>query len=163
MIHLRQMNENDCDAVAALLQRNAQSNGGGLFGEYPKAKVLHMLQSSLNVVVALQDDRLAGVAFSFRPDTDHLPAIARYIFSDSPDLADGRWLYGPVCISGDERGRGILRMLCDELCGLNTGSPLAFINVENIASIKAHSKIGFEVIQRTVMDDMEWCIVEKRQ
>ena len=64
MIHYRQMDNTDCGKVAALLQENAQSRQGGLSGEYPLKKVETMFTHALTVIIAQDDDVIAGVVFS---------------------------------------------------------------------------------------------------
>ncbi|MEI9696679.1 hypothetical protein V5094_01545 [Moellerella wisconsensis] len=52
-ITIRAMTLEDTAMVAELLQANSATHHGGLFGEFPNAKVARMYQSSLNSIIAL--------------------------------------------------------------------------------------------------------------
>ncbi|WP_182418502.1 GNAT family N-acetyltransferase [Bartonella sp. HY038] len=151
----------DCKHVAPLLQKNAQSNHGGLFGEYPLKKVEGMFKTSLNTVIAQESDKVAGVVFSFSVSSESLPPVAKKIVELYPNLTQDDWFYGPVCIDENYRGQGLLAKLCDKICSLNTGKPIAFINLDNIASLKAHEKIGFSEAGRFKLDNVDWLVLVK--
>ena len=158
-ITTRKMVLADCEHVAPLLQKNSQSNHGGLFGEYPLKKVEGMFRTSLTTVIAEEGDRVAGVVFSFSVDSDSLPPVAKKIVELYPDLTRDDWFYGPVCIDENFRGQGLLAQLCDKICALNTGRPIAFINSDNIASLKAHEKVGFTEAGRFKLDNVDWYVL----
>ncbi|UXM94811.1 GNAT family N-acetyltransferase [Bartonella sp. HY329] len=149
----------DCQHVAPLLQKNSQSNHGGLFGEYPLKKVEGMFRTSLTTVIAQVGEQIAGVVFSFSVDSDGLPPVAKKIVELYPNLTRDDWFYGPVCIGEDFRGQGLLAKLCDKICSLNSGKAIAFINSDNIISLKAHEKIGFTEAGRFKLDDVDWFVL----
>lgn len=133
-------------AVIQLLQANSASQNGGLLGEFPAPKVMQMIQTSLTTIVARENSRIAGVVFSFPLNTPHLPPLIAEINRLFPALKKDHWLYGPVCIDTDYRGKNLLATLFKAICNENSGNPIAFINKDNIRSIRAHEKLGMQTI-----------------
>ncbi|MBA5808581.1 N-acetyltransferase [Morganella morganii] len=142
MIHYRQMENTDCGKVAALLQENAQSRQGGLSGEYPLKKVEAMFAHALTVIIAQDDDVIAGVVFSFPVQSAQISPVTALISQQFGELLENNWFYGPVCIAKDYRGQGILSALYKQVCAENSGKPVAFINQDNERSVRAHLKSG---------------------
>ncbi|EMB3081548.1 N-acetyltransferase [Providencia rettgeri] len=136
------MTQADCPEVAILLQANAESQQGGLLGEYPLPKVGAMYANSLSTFVARDAEKIIGVVFSFASTSTAFPPIAHLILEQNSGLMNGNWFYGPVCIDINYRGNNILKSLYDNICAFNTGKPVAFINAANHRSLAAHLKIG---------------------
>jgi predicted GNAT superfamily acetyltransferase len=60
-------------------------------------------------------------------------------FPPPPDC----YLYGPVCVAGTERGKGLAGDLFKVLHKHMAGRPaMTFIRADNIASLRAHRKMG---------------------
>lgn len=142
----RLMKMTDCEEVTHLLQRNAQSQGGGLLGEFPLSKVESMFANSLRVIIAYERNHIVGVVFSFDVKSSALPPLAQYITQQFKTEINNSWFYGPVCIDAAYRGKNMLKPLYDAICAQQTGSPVAFINIDNIRSLKAHQKLGMREI-----------------
>lgn len=88
MICYRQMVNTDCGQVAALLQENAQSRQGGLLGEYPLKKVENMFAHALKVVIAQDDDVIAGVVFSFPVQSAQISPVTAVISQQFGELLE---------------------------------------------------------------------------
>lgn len=159
-IQYRLMKMTDCEKVTHLLQRNAQSQGGGLLGEYPLRKVESMFASSQHVIIAHEEDRIIGVVFSFDSQSPTLPPLVQYIAQQFKKEMNNSWFYGPVCIDVSYRGKNILKSLYDAICAQQTGSPVAFINVDNIRSLKAHQKLGLQKIAEFSFDEIDYYLVK---
>ena len=53
------------------------------------------------------------------------------------------YVYGPVCVAANERGHGLAAMMFAELRKLLPGREgILFIRADNIASLRAHQKMG---------------------
>ncbi|EMA3639645.1 N-acetyltransferase [Providencia stuartii] len=160
MIQYRLMEITDCEKVAQLLQINAQSQGGGLLGEYPLGKVKGMFASASHTVVAYENGHIVGVVFSFSPHAKALPALAQYITQHFAPIIENNWFYGPVCIDTAYRGKSILKSLYDTICAKQTGQPVAFINSSNIHSLKAHQKLGMQKIAEFTFEHILYYLVK---
>lgn len=156
----QKMTAKDISAVALLLQANSESQQGGLHGEYPLNKVEAMYQNSTNAIVALYQENIIAVVFSFPVTSFSIPPIAQAIHQRFPEITQDNWLYGPVCIDKSHRGKSLLKDLYQKICSLHGGQPIAFINCKNIRSLKAHQKLGMEVVKNFEFDGTSWWIVK---
>lgn len=73
----RKMVSKDISSVATLLQANSESQQGGLYGEYPQNKVEAMYQSSTNTIVALYQNNIVAVVFSFPVTSFSIPLLLK--------------------------------------------------------------------------------------
>lgn len=156
----QKMTAKDISAVALLLQANSESQQGGLHGEYPLNKVEAMYQNSTNAIVALYQENIIAVVFSFPVTSFSIPPIAQAIHQRFPEITQNNWLYGPVCIDKSHRGKSLLKDLYQKICSLHGRHPIAFINCKNIRSLKAHQKLGMEVVKNFEFDGTSWWIVK---
>lgn len=156
----QKMTAKDISAVARLLQKNSESQQGGLYGEYPLNKVEAMYQSSTNAIVALDQENIVAVVFSFPVTSFSLPPIAQAINQLFPDITLNNWFYGPVCIDQSHRGKSILKDLYQQICSLHGGHPIAFVNSENIRSLKAHQKLGMKVVKHFEFKGTSWWVIK---
>lgn len=156
---IRKMNYQDLNAVTALLQANAQSQQGGLYGEYPKNKVEALYQASTNAIVALFNEQVIAIVFSFPVTSFSLPPIAQEINRRFPRITANNWFYGPVCIDSHFRGGTLLQDIYQYLCQLQSGHPIAFINSDNQRSLKAHEKIGMQLVEQFEFAGEKWWVV----
>ena len=155
----RKMTYDDLHAVTHLLQANAESQQGGLHGEYPLNKVEAMYQSSTNAVVAIFNHNIVAVVFSFPVSSFSLPPIAQEIYRRFPNITQNNWFYGPVCIEKSHRGKMLLSDLYQSICALHGGHPIAFINERNTRSLAAHKKIGMYQAEKFEFQNQLWWIM----
>jgi len=107
------------------------------------------IAEDLGTMVALLDDQVAGFVCAFRKEFETgSPVIAKMLesyervtFEERPLAAFNSYVYGPVCIAREFRGRGILRGLYEaqrrDLSGqFELG--VAFVSRSNPHSLKAH-------------------------
>lgn len=154
------MTAKDISAVALLLQKNSESQQGGLYGEYPLNKVEAMYQSSTSAVVAFYQEKIVAVVFSFPVTSFSIPPVAQAINQRFPEITQNNWFYGPVCIDELHRGKSLLKDLYQQICSLHGGNPIAFINSENIRSLKAHQKLGMKLVKSFEFKDTSWWIIK---
>lgn len=158
-IEYRLMTQADCFDVTQLLQANAQSQQGGLLGEYPFAKVSAMFANSGSTIIAHDENKIAGVVFSFDIQSASLPPIALFIIEQYSAIIKNNWFYGPVCIDANYRGKNILKGLYNHICAYHTGKPIAFINADNTRSLAAHLKIGMNNVAQFEFQNMPYFLV----
>ena len=81
----------------------------------------------------------------FRTQTDRFPLA----FGDAQLTVENSFQYGPVCVAREFRGRGLLAQLLNAVKARyreNYDFGATFINVENVASMAAHRKIGLQTV-----------------
>jgi len=157
-ICIRPIEHGDADQVAALLQSNASSRGGALFGEYPQEKVEAMsFGEGAQAVVAVRGGKVVGVLFGLSLTSPHPPIITAMLAA-YPGGRD-RYVYGPVCIDASERGRGLLRSLYEALSLRFSGlEAVLFIRDDNTASRKAHKSLGMKPVSRFSFDSHDYTV-----
>ncbi len=91
---------------------------GFLSAEFTHAQVDEMAQD-LGITVAVNDSEIAGYLCAFRNEFNHgspvlakmFESYARVYFEQRPLISYSSYCYGPVCISRQYRGQGLLRGL----------------------------------------------------
>ncbi|NID14246.1 GNAT family N-acetyltransferase [Luteibacter yeojuensis] len=145
------------DDISALLQANAPSQGGSLTGEFPPDKVRKMIIGGMPVVVARREGRVVGVLFSAATDAPAPPVVRAML--DAWSGGSGSYVYGPVCIADTERGRGLLPQLCAVLKKRLPGrEAILFIRTDNIASIRAHERLGMREVARFFFESSDFVV-----
>jgi predicted GNAT superfamily acetyltransferase len=109
------------------------------------------IAEDLGTIVAVIDDQIVGFVCAFRNEFETgSPVIAkmlesydRFTFEARPLSTFRSYIYGPVCIGREQRGRGLLRGLYDaqikDLAGqFEIG--VAFVSRSNPHSLDAHVK-----------------------
>lgn len=148
---------------------DTQSIEGFVFAEYTLS-LLQRMKEQLPQAIALSEGRVVGYCLSlptaFRAE---LPSVApmfaqfdRCSYRGRP-LSDCRFFVGgQVCVDRDHRGQGLLARLYDQV---RLSLPHAFdacvteIATRNAVSLRAHERMGFEVISTYRDPQEEWAIL----
>jgi predicted GNAT superfamily acetyltransferase len=88
--------------------------------------------------------------------TGYLMTSSRAMNADVPIISamlaaypgtDDAYVYGPICVSSAERGKGLAQAMFAELRRLEPAREgILFIRRDNAASLRAHSKMGMSEI-----------------
>jgi len=151
----RRLSDADVAGVLILQERNlfdslppSEREGGFLSARFSREQFLQM-DRDVGVLVAVADRQVVGYLCASGVEFNRqFPLLATMIESYHAVSFQGRTLidqqtfvYGPVCVDRDHRGRGVLRglfrALIREICGrFDTG--VAFVAEENARSLTAH-------------------------
>ena len=150
--------ERDLDGILDLQAANQPERGGLLAAELPRARVAEMVRA-MPLVVARRHDRIvAFLMISRREMNDDVPII-RAMLDAYPGAADA-YVYGPICVSEAERGRGLAQAMFAELRRLEPGREgILFIRRDNHASLRAHTKMGIREVAGFVFDGHEYVVL----
>lgn len=159
MYEIRIAESTDVDGVTTLLQANSPSRGGSLTGEFSREMVAKMISSS-PVVVAKRAGEVVGVLISSTTDiADGSPPSVRAMLAAWPGGANA-YVYGPACIAGSERGQGLLAKLYAVMKTEHAGGEaVLFIRRDNIASMRAHEKLGMHEVASFILDEIEYAVL----
>ena len=154
-VQYRRAKPNDYPAILDLQNANyianlsAEERKQGFLSAQFSLEQTARIAEDLGTTLAVVDGQLAGFLCAFRHEFDTgSPVIAtmlgsydRLIFADRPLSAFRSYIYGPVCIGREQRGRGLLRGLYkaqkEELAGqFEIG--VAFVSRDNPHSLSAH-------------------------
>lgn len=139
---VRAADAGDVADITRLLRENSPDQGGTLTGSFPADRVRSWIEGETPVLVACKAGRLIGVlATSAREQSSPGPYVASMLVAYSAQ--SGSYVYGPVCVDGSERGRGVLGQLYAELRRrMPDREAILFIREDNATSLKAHARLG---------------------
>ncbi len=149
--------EKDLDGIVALQAANQPARGGMLSACLPSARIAAMMRE-MPLIVARRGDLVTGYLMTgTRAMNADVPVIAAMLAA-YPGTADA-YVYGPICVGAEERGKGLAQAMFSELLRLLPGREgILFIRRDNIASLRAHEKMGMREVGRFVFDGNELAI-----
>lgn len=164
----------DFAGVVDLQDRNLWSRvdpndrGGGFLSNRFSQQQFEAIDDDVCVVVAVDDGTIVGfLCGSDMAAMRNNPLVHSMISADNGAMSpDSTCLGGPVCIDGRQRGKGLMGRLYDclyrQLRGTRYKEVAVFIDETNIASMKAHEKIGFEVTNTFTHDSRKYLTLMKK-
>jgi predicted GNAT superfamily acetyltransferase len=150
--------EADLDGTMELQAANQLERGGMLSASLPRSRVAEMIHRR-GLIVARRGDRVvAFLMTSTREMNDDVPVI-RAMLDAYPGTADA-YVYGPVCVMEEERGKGLAQAMFTELRRLEPGREgILFIRRDNPASLRAHTKMGMREVAGFVFGGQEHVVL----
>jgi L-amino acid N-acyltransferase YncA len=151
----------DFEGVVTLQNRYLKANmsederGGGFLSNAFSAEKFQEIDRDCCVLIALDDTDtvvgfLCGSTWDAMKDNALVAAMIANIDMSKLDPAT-TCIAGPVCLDESTRGQGLMGKLYESLAAFlrestTMRSMMVFIAEVNAASIKAHTKVGFETI-----------------
>jgi predicted GNAT superfamily acetyltransferase len=157
-VNIGRATERDLDGVLELQAANQLERGGMLSAEMPRSRVAEMMRE-MPLIVARRDGRIVAFLMnSTREMNDDVP-IVRAMLDAYPGATDA-YVYGPICVSEEERGKGLAQAMFAELRRLAPGREgILFIRRDNPASLRAHEKMGMREVAGFVFDGMDHVVL----
>jgi predicted GNAT superfamily acetyltransferase len=151
----------DIAGILELQEANLRQNGGTLSVRFSRDWFEAAL-GDLPVIVARKAGRVvAYLVSSSKAAQAHAPII-KAMLQAYPGAADA-YLYGPICIAESERGRNLPAALMADLRARLPGREgITFIRRDNVASLRAHAKIGMREAAEFVHDGAAVVVVAHR-
>lgn len=135
----------DVDGIVALSRANEAEAGGTLTGRRSHATVAAAL-ARLPSIVARRGDRLVGFLLTADKAAPDLPPVVRAMLAAYPGAPDA-YIYGPICVDASARGDGVAAAMVAEIKRLLPGREgVLFIRRDNVASLRAHAKLGMREV-----------------
>ncbi len=151
----------DIDGILELQDANHLDRGGTLSVRFPREWFEARL-SDTPVIVARRGGRIVAYVISSSIQAQASAGIVQAMlnaYSHSPNA----YIYGPVCVAAEERGHGLAGAL---FSGLLARMPdrecFTFIRADNIASLRAHAKMGLRTVATFTRDDVDYVVVAYR-
>jgi hypothetical protein len=131
----------DIAGILDLQEQNLRENGGTLSVRFSRDWFEAAL-CDLPVIVARRGGRVVGyLVSSSKAAQAHVPII-RATLEAYPGAPDA-YLYGPICVAETERGQNLPAALMADLRARLPGREgITFIRRDNVASLRAHARIG---------------------
>jgi GNAT superfamily N-acetyltransferase len=151
------------------LDPEVQSREGFVFAEHT-APLLRRMAARSPQAIALSRDRVVGYCLSLPVSLkDEVPSLApmfrhfaKCSWRGKPLSEQSFVVGGQVCVDREYRRQGLLARLYEQL-RVSLPAPcdlcVTEISTRNPVSIRAHEKMGFEIISRYADEIEEWVIV----
>lgn len=139
--------EADLDGIMALLAANQPEQGGTLSADLPRGLVATMMRE-MPLIVCRRGSRIAGLLIASTREANREVPIIQAMLATYPGGAEA-YVYGPICVAAEERGRGLAQALFEELRRQVPGREgILFIRSDNGPSLRAHRKMGMWEVGR---------------
>ncbi|BCL75682.1 hypothetical protein JHS3_14180 [Jeongeupia sp. HS-3] len=137
--------EADLEGILELQAANQIERGGALSASLPRSRVAAMMDD-MPLIVSRRDGRVTGFLMTTsRAMNADLP-IVQAMFA-AYQGSDDAYIYGPICVGADERGKGLAQAMFRELQRLESGREgVLFIRRDNEASLRAHARMGMREV-----------------
>ena len=151
------------------LSPDVQNREGFVFAEHTPELLKRMAAQSPQAI-AVSGGHVAGYCLTLPPSLQaEVPSLApmfehfgRCVYRRNPLSTYRYFVGGQVCVDREHRGQGLLARLYDRLrVSLTPSCQLCVteIAVRNQVSVRAHEKMGFEIISRYADSREDWVIV----
>ena len=147
--------EIDLDGIMELQTANQPERGGTLSASFPRSRIANMMRA-MPLIVARCSGRITGFLMTSTREMNADVPIIRAMLAAYPGAADA-YVYGPICVSAEERGKGLAQAMFAELQRLLPGREgILFIRRDNSASLRAHAKMGMNEVAGFVFDGNDY-------
>lgn len=151
--------ESDLDGIVELQAANQISNGGTLSASFSRSQ-LQVMMRDMPLFVARRDHRVVGFLLCATSETIADVPIIVAALDSYPGRARDAYVYGPVCIDVEERGKGLAQALFERLRRELPGREgVLFIRGDNEASIRAHRRMGIREVSRFSFGGVEHLVL----
>lgn len=137
----------DLPGIVKLQKENQIAQGGSLSAELTQEQIQEMM-SDMPQIVAIVDDEVVGflLATSQEVNRKRNVAIVDAMFTSYKANPDS-YIYGPVCVSNTQRGKGLAQLMFKELLEKQPNREgILFIKSDNEVSLRAHEKMGIKKV-----------------
>lgn len=143
----------DLKGILKLQAENQTSQGGSLSAELKPEQVEEMM-SDMPQIVAVADEEVVGFLLTTSQVVSqkrNIP-IVDAMFRSYIGGVDA-YVYGPVCVSRTQRGKGLAQLMFKELLRQEPNREgILFIKSDNEASLRAHEKMGISKVSSFVFN-----------
>jgi len=152
----------DIPDILVLQESNLAEVGGGLTARQTADWFRHaILEKSL--IVGRTERKVVGYVLGTSLAAKAHVMVVQTMLRNFPPPPDC-YLYGPVCVAETQRGKGLAGALFQVLQTHMTGRPaMTFIRADNIASLRAHRKMGMSELGSFVTENVSYIALTYRE
>lgn len=135
----------DLEGILALQEANQVARGGTLSATLPRARITAMMDV-MPLIVAHRNGFVTGFLMTTTREMNADLPIVQAMFAAYYGTADA-YIYGPICVGAEERGKRLAQAMFAELRRLQPGREgILFIRRDNEASLRAHVRMGMREV-----------------
>ncbi len=150
--------QQDVQSIADLQEKNLRSNGGALSVGFPH-EWFETAIAAMPIMVARSEGRIVGYVIATPVAAQaHVPIVQAMLraYPGAPDS----YIYGPICVAQNHRGRGVALAMFEALKARLPGREgFTFIRADNTVSITVHAKMGLRKFAEFAHDDAAYVVV----
>jgi predicted GNAT superfamily acetyltransferase len=157
-VDISRATEIDLDGILELQAANQPERGGALSASLPRSRIAKMMRA-MPLIVARCNGHITGFLMTSTREMNADVPIVRAMLAAYPGAADA-YVYGPICVSAEERGKGLAQAMFAELERLLPGREgILFIRRDNPASLRAHARMGMHEVADLVFDGNNYVVL----
>jgi predicted GNAT superfamily acetyltransferase len=157
-VDLCRATEIDLDGIMALQAANQPERGGTLSASFPRSRIATMMRA-MPLIVARCSGRITGFLLTSTREMNADVPIIRAMLAAYPGATDA-YVYGPICVSAEERGKGVAQAMFAELQRFLPGREgILFIRRDNPASLRAHARMGMREVAGFVFNGSDYVVL----
>jgi len=157
-VEISRATEVDLDGILELQAANQPERGGTLSASLPRSRIAEMMRG-MPLIVGRSHGRIAGFLMSSTREMNADIPVIRAMLDAYPGDIDA-YVYGPICVSVDERGKGMAQAMFAELQRALPGREgILFIRRDNPASLRAHAKMGMHEVAEFAFSGIDYAIL----
>lgn len=150
-------NEADLDGILELQAANQTERGGSLAASLPRSRVAAMMQE-MPIIVARRAERITGFLMTTTREMNADLPIVQAMFT-AYNGTPNAYVYGPICVGEEERGKGLAQTMFADLRRLEPGREgILFIRKDNEPSLRAHRKMGMKEVAFFIFNGFEYAV-----
>ena len=133
----------DIIGILALQAANQPAQGCMISANFSREQILQRM-TDLPMIIAERDGQITGYLMnSTRAASHHSPILTAMLTAYSG--SDNAYIFGPICVSAEERGKGIAQQMFAKIRKLlPQREGILFIRRDNLPSLRAHEKMGMQ-------------------
>jgi len=157
-VDISRATEIDLDGIVELQTANQPELGGTLSASLPRSRIAKMMRA-MPLIVARCNGRITGFLMTSTREMNADVPIIRAMLAAYPGATDA-YVYGPICVSAEERGKGLAQAMFAELQRLLPGrAGILFIRRDNQASLRAHAQMRMHEVADFVFNDNDYVVL----
>ena len=157
-VNIGRATEIDLDGIMELQMANQPERGGTLSANLPRSRIATMMLA-MPLIVAQCSGSIAGFLMTSTREMNADVPIIQAMLAAYPGTPDS-YVYGPICVSAEERGKGLAQAMFAELLRLLPGREgVLFIRRDNPASLRAHAKMGMHEVASFVFNRSDYVVL----
>jgi ribosomal protein S18 acetylase RimI-like enzyme len=149
----------DIDSILDLQERNQPERGGTPSARLPR-EWLEAAVADMPIIVARKEGQVVGYLISASREAYAGVPVVTAMLRAHPGAGRDAYVYGPVCVAEEARGRGVARAMFAALRARLPGRQgVLFIRRDNAASLRAHEKMGMREVARFTQGGAEMAVL----
>jgi len=150
--------ENDLDGIMVLQEENQPEHGGSLSASIPR-NLISKIMCDTPVIVARFGGCIIGyLVTSTKKMNIDIPFVNAMLATNSG--ATEFYVYGPICVKAEERGKGLAQAMYAELRRLVPDREyILLIRGDNSASLRVHRKMGMREVTNFLFGGNDYVVL----